>query len=343
MPTMKKLIIYSISLFLLGVFLYFLFSFHSNKTPAIYEGKLHFLGLKKLDELNLKLQKTHFSENHPRQTKSYYTFLYRDRYIIQSNFPADVLTLASNPSQNWDLYYTLMTIEKIILKYPNLYQTLVLDFFELPFLETYKEEYKPWVNQYEKIIICFTDEMDSISSMITELDENPVRRVLNTKTINIYKNYLIIYFNQKAIHTKNEFIGSYPYYGFNTDEENFHAYMNDGIVCTMLHEFLHGLIWQFNYKNNTVFSAFSENDLFYGDKKKYDQALNDYQEILVIRTLNKYFKDNRVCSPNIIRSSEETEAKIRSEIGEKNLQLYKQKFLNTENFLEDDSLDVIEN
>lgn len=304
--------------------------------------ELQYLGFKNIDELNLKKEKTHFSENHLKQRKSFHTFSYRNRFIVQSDFPADLLTLNSNPSQNWDLYYTLFAIERIISEFPHLYAVLIETFFELGILEKYKSEYLPWANQYEKIIISFNENMDSISSMITELDENPITIELNSKKVNVYRNFLIIYFNQKVIHTKNEAIGSYPYYGLSTDEENYHAYMNDGIVFTILHELLHGFIRQFNYKKNTIYHAFSENDNLFYDSKGYDVGLYDYQEILVIRTLNKYLKKNNSGSKIIMKSSEETEAKIKFDIGEEKLQRYRQQFQNTENFLPDDSLDILE-
>ena len=110
--------------------------------------ELQYLGFKNIDELNLKKEKTHFSENHPRQRKSFYTFLYHNRFIVQSDFPADLLTLNSNPSQNWDLYYTLFAIERIISEFPHLYAVLIETFFELGILEKYKSEYLPWANQY---------------------------------------------------------------------------------------------------------------------------------------------------------------------------------------------------
>lgn len=339
---MKKLITYSFVLLLLCFLIYYLFTFLFPKKPTIQLNELQSLGFKNLDELNLKKEKTHFSENQFKQRKSFHTFQYRNRFIIQSDFPADVLTLNSNPSENWNLYYTLFAIERIILEYPHLYNLLVETFFESDFSENYNAEYRPWVNQYEKIIISFNDNMDSISSMMTELDENPVTIELNSKKVNVYRNFLIIYFNQKAIHTKHETIGSYPYYGLATDEENYHAYMNDGIVITILHELLHGLIRQFNFKKNTIYHAFSENDTFFYDNKRYDVSFFEYEEILVIRTLNKYFKKNNSGSKIIIKSSEETEAKIKFDIGEENLRKYRQQFQNTENFLSDDSLDILE-
>lgn len=339
---MKKIIVFCIFIIAVLCISYLFFIFVQAKKSEIDWGKLQYLGFKTIDELNLKKEKTNIGNEQSHLKKRFHNFLYRDKFIIQTEEPADILTLSSNPSQNWDLYYTLRALEKIFREYPDLYFTLIESFFDYSIPDNYDSKYRPWINRYEKIIISFNSEMDSIASNISLLDETPLVSEFRSKKIKIYKNFLIIYINRKVIHEKDEFIGAYPYFKLETDEENYYAYMNEGLVHTILHELTHGLIHQYNYKIGSLYSAFAENDQFFGSSKDYDKDLYDFEEILVIRTLNNYFEKHQVGSKIIRFASQNTEAYIKNKIGKTKLLQYREQFRETENFISDDSLDIFE-
>jgi hypothetical protein len=149
-----------------------------------------------------------------------------------------------------NVFYTIRAINILRYRYPDAYQKLFVETTTFP--ET-KPKLGDFVNRYKAFWITFTDKSLNntdfdVAVSHTHLIESDKIPSYDNKDVRRFVNVSIIHINKTNILGKNPDKGSRLIYGLSKDDENYLAYMRDGLIETLFHEMLHRYI---DYLNPT--------------------------------------------------------------------------------------------
>lgn len=221
----------------------------------------------------------------------FYNFEYNNIFIIQTKSDANLKTLNSNPSQNFELYYTIRAIEILKHKYNHLYQNLVQSIIYPSIGLNNLTNYNTWINTYPKIVISFNDVSDDIAISGTYLDNSSIPFQINGQNFSLYENFPVVSINPELIKGHNKDKGSYPIYKLKNPKSNYLRYLNEGLLHSICHELIHRYIDIRNNEKGTIYNyiAFG-NGRTNRDSSNYDINLYNLEEAIVNQTLEVFFK-----------------------------------------------------
>jgi hypothetical protein len=284
--------------------------------------QLTYLGNKLLDSIpGLYTDAQHKSEiaaNFQSQKTPYNTYLYNNLFVIQTTAPAkaDLSTLNTAPSQDWELYYTVRALQLLQTKYPQAYTALLVKSMHPDQRALNQLHFQPYVNKFSKVVISFTDAYGGIAISGTQLGAtNDVITNQQTK-YTVYNNLPIISISPTLIRGTTADQGSYPIYRRESADENFHLYMKEGLLHTLVHELTHRVTDVRNNDKRTVY-----NFIYYGPGRQckiapgYICPLYDMEEIVVGNTINQYFRRVGGLSPELLTFYDNTAASLKNKIG----------------------------
>lgn len=222
----------------------------------------------------------------PNVAGKFYNFLYDGKVLIQTGADADLATLNRNPVQNNELYYTVRAFEILKQYYPDAYQKLVINSGIADASRITGNNFSNWINSFSKIVISFNNVSNSIAISGTVLADSGTAVTVNAKRYNVYNNLPVISINPDLIAGVNQQQGSRPIYQKPTAAENYSLYLKEGLLHTIVHELIHRVI---DVYNNDMSSAYNYINQGSGRLNVTD-PLYDYEEVLVSRTINDYFR-----------------------------------------------------
>lgn len=268
--------------------------------------KIQELGLKNIDELNL------LGANKPTTIRSidnfkphiegkFYNFQYDGIFIIQSKNNVNLKKLNTDPSQNLELYYTVRAIEILKNRYTFLYQKLVQNIVYPEIQSTSQDMITNWYNRFPKIIISFNTGSSDIAISGTYLDTAAFPFNLNGKQMSLYENFPILSINSELIKGTSQSSGSYPIYKRGDPKENYLLYLKEGLLHSICHELIHRYIDINNVKKGSIFNYISFGTGRLNDTDtNYDKDFYNLEEVIVNRTLDKYFKQSGGLSSELL-------------------------------------------
>lgn len=263
--------------------------------------------------------KPEIAKNFKSQKTPFQTYLYNDLFIIQTSATtaADIATLASKPSQDWELYYTVRALQLFQTNYPTAYSSLITSSQEPNLTLLDNNNYNWVINKFSKVVISFTDAYGGIAISGTQFGQTKANVDHQGRMYNVYRNLPIISISPKLIKGTDPAKGSYPIYKRPKPEDNFSLYMKEGLLHTIVHELIHRAIDVRNNDRRTVY-----NYIYFGagrscnvPENEYNHPLYDVEEIVLIHTLNQYFQRIGGLSPELLAYYNDTATKIKSRIG----------------------------
>jgi uncharacterized beta-barrel protein YwiB (DUF1934 family) len=314
----------------------------ADLTISIDTSKVQELGFKNIDELNLlgNAKPTNIGGSSvfsPHVSGKFYTFQYDGIFLIQSKSNANPKTLNQNPTQNLELYYTIRAIEILKLRYTFLYQKLIASIVNPQVQSTGQENFTNWYNRYPKIVISFNTGSKDIAISGTYLDPASISFTSNGQTMNLYENFPIISINSEIIKGTNQTSGSFPIYKKSTPQENYLLYLKEGLLQSICHELIHRSIDINNIRKGSIFNYISFGNGRRSDAQ-YDKNLYNLEEVIVNRTLDKYFRQSGGLSNDLLNYYLKVENDLLNSIG--NLESYKKSLLSNTSINQDLSLDL---
>lgn len=273
---------------------------HIDKIPGIYG-----------DEQTI----SNIAANFENVNKEFHTFSYNDIFIIQTAINADLNTLNSNPSQNWELFYTLRTLHILETKYDAAYVKLIRLSINPNTTLLDNNSYNNYINKFSKILISFNTYSDSIAISGTQLGATNQIFTKAETNYTIYNNLPVISINSELIKGNDKLKGSYPIYKKEKPEDNFHLYMKEGLLHTIIHELTHRVTDVLNNKKRSIYNYIS----FGPGRVKINHSLQyplyEIEEVLVSRTINRYFRKKGGISEELLIYYDNTEKQLVSKVG----------------------------
>lgn len=176
-----------------------------------------------------------------------------------------------------NVYYAIRAINILQSRYPDAFEEMFTSTMSFP---TQTPNYNQWVNSNKAFWIAFNENPEAIASNNTIfLGEGYFQSPNNN--IGKYRNVALVNIDSRNIVGNNSNTGSAPIYRRETAWENYHAYMREGLIESIIHEMGH----------NYIDLAYTYNDRFY----KIKNARNDSnfarhaEEIAILNTSISYF------------------------------------------------------
>lgn len=306
--------------------------------------KVQALGLANIDDLKLlgnnkATNISGISSFTPHVAGKFYNFQYDGIFIIQSKSNADPKTLNKNPKQNLELYYTIRAIEVLKFRYTFLYQKLVQSLVNPQVQSNEPQNFKSWYNRYPKIVISFNTGSGDVAISGTYLDQNSIGFNIHGQSMSLFENIPVISINSDIIKGTNQAAGSYPIYKKANAEENYMLYLKEGLMQSICHELIHRYFDINNVKIGSIsnFIAFGNGRRDTSDPS-YDRHAYNLEEVIVNRTLDKYFRQSGGLSADLLDYYLKVENDLLASIP--NIDSYKSAVLTTKYINQDLSLEL---
>jgi hypothetical protein len=140
-----------------------------------------------------------------------------------------------------------------------------------------------WKNRLRSFVISFDTSPLYIAAGLTVLDAVPT---LDMQTdLDTYSNAAAVSIDRETILGASDTVGSRPIYDRPSDDENFLRYMREGVVETLVHEFLHLRVDRLNSVDADMLALYNRR----GDPNAC--ASFELEETLVAATSLLYFRE----------------------------------------------------
>lgn len=198
-----------------------------------------------------------------------------------------------------NLFFTVRALNIIRYKYPDAYSELVSQTL-LPNYNKYanavinnKLTNIKYLNSNKLFFIAFNQVPDAIAAGITALNNDSSDWVKDA-SVKIYQNFPMISIHNTNLLGKNTGYGSNGIYNLSEPALNYQLYMRDGLVETLVHEFIHRYI-DVNYTVDEFCNY------LYNNRNKEDVSLVAFEEAIVRYTAANYFDNATGISPQMMR------------------------------------------
>ncbi len=203
------------------------------------------------------------------------------RHIYRYDENILIMTEADGAADQLDVYYTARGLEILRTQHPAVYQALVVDPMALPDGPTL--DGFGWKNRLRSFVISFDTSPLYIAAGLTVLDAAPV--VDMQTDLDTYSNAAAVSVDRETIRGASDTVGSRPIYDRPSDDENFLRYMREGVVETLVHEFLHLRVDRLNSVDEDMLALYNRR----GDPNAC--ASFELEETLVAATSLLYFRE----------------------------------------------------